>query len=195
MSESISQIFALSFVFLLGVIAGALGEMYFGKRRSEKSVEQTPEPMPPIAQPPIREVKNEMPAHGVVVEQSMPVVKNDIGEKEVEPALPPPDDLPRYVPAPIAATAPSITPPAGKNEVQKPQKQLSIAEQVDEILQELQRFSTSSLPSVSLMDDGHQGVQVKVGSKYYAGIDAVAEPEAKELIRRAVQEWERRSSK
>ncbi len=193
MSESISQIFAFSFVFLLGVIAGALGEMYFGKRRSEKPVEPTPEPTPGVQSPPAREIKNET-AVQMPGEQPVLAVESDIAEEEAEPALPPPEDLPRYVAPPISV-APPIAPPVVKNEVQKPQMQLSIAEQVDEILQELQRFSTSSLPPVSLMDDGHQGVQVKVGNSSYAGIDAVPQEEVKALIRRAVQEWERRSSK
>ncbi|MCE1254955.1 MAG: hypothetical protein LWX83_15585 [Anaerolineae bacterium] len=185
MSEIISQIFGFSFIFLLGVIVGALGEMYFGKRNAAKN-----SPGTVAAQPPVYQQPEKIPTMGMDVP---PPLKTEVNEPEPEPALPPPEEKMRYV----STVKPQVPPAAqpAKNDPKIVQKPLSIAEQVDEILEELQRFSNTSLPPVSLMDDGHQGVLVKVGGDVYPGIEAVPQAEVKELIRRAVQEWERRSSK
>ena len=45
----------------------------------------------------------------------------------------------------------------------------------------MQKFSTTGLPTVSLIDDGHQGVTVKVGNQSYSSIEAVPDQFAQEL--------------
>jgi hypothetical protein len=197
-AQIFSQLFSYSFIFLLGVIVGAWAEMYFDKRQArnkenaggiEPSVQEplsVPAPAQMAAEP-----AQEKPSSREVLE--VPVDRNALQEEIVEPALPPP---PAIHPSSAPSSAAQYKQPAPAIVVvEEKAKELSIAEQIDEILEELQRFSGSSLPIVSLKDDGHQGVIVKVGNKIYPGIDAIPDQEVKELIRTAVTEWERRSAR
>jgi hypothetical protein len=207
-AQVISQIFSYSFIFLLGVIVGAWAELYFDKRQARKK-ENVKETAAPLAQ---ETVSAPVPTQEISTSQEMPFSRESMDvpldriprqEEVVEPALPPPPVIDRSTSRP--SSAPEVVPsPQNKQPVPaivvvedgtKAARQLSIAEQIDEILEELQRFTTSSLPAVSLKDDGYQGVLVKVGNKMYPGIDAIPDQEVKDLIRKAVTEWERRSAR
>jgi hypothetical protein len=187
-TQIVSQIFSYSFVFLLGVIVGALGEMYFDKRHARQHTDAV-EPSGSYQDENVS--LTPLPQDRLDVPVAQPVMEP---EEIVEPALPPPPVLnqpaiqpsyPEYAPVPLIL----------KEDSKKVIKQQSIAEQIDEILEELQKFSNSPLPPVSLKDDGRQGVIVKVGANVYPGIDAIPDAEVKALISKAVAEWERRSAR
>ena len=173
LTQIIPQIFSYAFVFLLGLILGALGEMYWDRRSGKPKTQ--PDEAPLLARIEIPQINVDLPA-------SVPQAA----------AAPAPTVLDR----PVVMAVPNPTPAKPtKEEVKKPHKTLSIVEEVDEILQELQKFSQNSQSNISLMDDGKHGVTVKVGNQTYPGIDAVTDPEAQILLKKAVTEWERRSTR
>ena len=68
----------------------------------------------------------------------------------------------------------------------------SIAEQIDEILQEMLENSPLRTRAIRLMELPNKGMVVMVGLNQYEGIDAVPDEDVKHLLRSAVAEWERR---
>jgi len=174
-TQLISTIFSYAFVFLLGLILGAVGELAWSGRFAK-----THPPIEPVSPQRI----------------DIPQITVDLpgnprpNEAQVENIPNPPVQVNAPVP-----TAPPITPVIVKEDPKKPAKALTIVEQVDEILQELQKFQDARKPNISLADDGKQGVIVKVGVQTFPGIDAVTDVEAQGMIRQAVTEWERRSTR
>lgn len=83
---------------------------------------------------------------------------------------------------------------APANELEIPmeanKKQLTIVEQIDEILQKLVIGTSLEKRGLFLQDDLHNGVLVYVGSEKFDGVEAVPYPEAQSLIREAVAQWE-----
>ena len=73
--------------------------------------------------------------------------------------------------------------------------QKSMAEQVDEILQEMISTSSQSHCSVKITQDPHGGIMVLLNGWQYSGLDSVPDVEIKALIRAAAAEWERRSER
>lgn len=70
----------------------------------------------------------------------------------------------------------------------------SIAEQIDEILQEMLEKSTLRSKAIRLLELPQKGMVVMVGLDQYQGVEAVPDEEIRNLIRSAVTEWERRVS-
>ena len=89
-------------------------------------------------------------------------------------------------PVPIGVVSP-ITPSKGS---EKHKRQLSIVEQVDEILQELLETSPLKEQNIRLTEMPNKGVTVWVGNEYYEGINAVPDESIKRIIRLAVKNWE-----
>ena len=72
-------------------------------------------------------------------------------------------------------------------------KEVSIPEQIDEILQQkLEEFGVSGR-NIRIIEDLNHNVIFQVDQKSYTGIDTVDDPEAASLIRQAISEWEKRS--
>jgi hypothetical protein len=69
----------------------------------------------------------------------------------------------------------------------------SIVAQIDEILQELLPLSPLANKNIKLTEDPEQGVTVWVDNESYSGVDGVPDPDVRALLRKAAQEWERRS--
>lgn len=69
----------------------------------------------------------------------------------------------------------------------------SIVEQIDEILQELLPFTPLANKIIKLTEDPKQGVAVWVDNQRYVGVDGVPDPDVRALLRKAAQEWEKRS--
>ncbi len=98
----------------------------------------------------------------------------------------------------------SVAPPKGKEEdsadvvpplvppktVEKHKRQLSIVEQVDEVLQELLEGSALKGKNIRLTELPNKGVTVWVGNEYFDSIDAVYDEDVKQIIRQAVKKWE-----
>jgi len=107
-------------------------------------------------------------------------------------ALPPLQPQPeRSRPNPVDLLARAL-----KTEVPAPEP-LSIAAQVDEIVQEMlsdPSQSSAGLRSkgVRLMDLPGKGMVVMVGLEQYEGVEAVPDPEVQALLRAAVARWEQK---
>lgn len=131
------------------------------------------------------------------------------------PAAPPPA-TPAPVPAPpptVLAPAPVVKPAAIapsapeikrtglltsfmhilQSDVKSPDKLKSIAEQVDEILQE--QLATTPLRDrgIRLADDPSGGLLIWVGLEKYEGVEQVNDPAIVEAIKAAVAEWRQRT--
>jgi hypothetical protein len=85
---------------------------------------------------------------------------------------------------------PSLVPP---KTAEKHKQQLSIVEQVDEVLQELLDSSLLNGRNIRLTELPNKGVTVWVGNEYYDGINAVPDEDVKRIIRQAVKKWEESS--
>lgn len=70
----------------------------------------------------------------------------------------------------------------------------SIAEQIDEILQEKLLDSPLAERAIRLMEMPDKSIAVMIGLTKYAGLEAVPEEEIRSLIRSSVAEWERRTA-
>jgi len=80
----------------------------------------------------------------------------------------------------------------GLSSVQEPPK--SIAAQIDEILQEMLEGSPMASRGIRLMEFPNRGLVVMVGLDQYEGVDLVPDDDIRQLIRSAVEEWERRNT-
>ena len=74
--------------------------------------------------------------------------------------------------------------------IEKHKRQMSIVEQVDDILQELLESSPMAETQIRLTEMPNKGVIVWVGNEYYEGINAVPDEDVKRIIRQAVKKWE-----
>jgi hypothetical protein len=68
---------------------------------------------------------------------------------------------------------------------------LSITEQISEILDELIAKTDVQEKNIKLIENADHGVDVFVGLEKFPGVDAVPYPQVRELIRTAVQLWEK----
>ena len=92
----------------------------------------------------------------------------------------------------LPATAVTVTPvPPAK----APQKQKSIVEQIDDILQEKLESSPACNKGVRLVEDPKLGVAVWIGLERFNGVDAVVDPDVIAVLKAAVAEWEHRAGK
>jgi hypothetical protein len=124
--------------------------------------------------------------------------------KMESPVTPPPVQTPPPPPAPIPTIGvqPAVPPAtyiaavsAMPKPVAEPAKKqaVSMVEQIDEILQELVHRSDNPNRRIKLVEERNQGVIVWVDQDHFNGIDAVTNDSARELIRAAAKEWERRT--
>jgi alkanesulfonate monooxygenase SsuD/methylene tetrahydromethanopterin reductase-like flavin-dependent oxidoreductase (luciferase family) len=112
-------------------------------------------------------------------------------------------DSPEMQPAPIPQTpetAASFAAPNLEEAVEGkgagkalPEKPKSIVEQINDILQDNLKTHPALTKGIRLTEDPREGVIVWVGLEHYAGVDAVTDPEVKEVLKAAVMEWERRT--
>ncbi len=121
------------------------------------------------------------------------------------PTRPPTGPLtaPKKTPTgPLSAPEPAVRPvevslPAALAEepakAAKPSKPLSIVEQINDILQEMIKDTPLANRMLRLVEDPREGVVVWVGMTHYPGVDSVPDPEIKAALRKAANEWERRT--
>jgi hypothetical protein len=140
-------------------------------------------------------VSNPPPAAAPVTTPPPPVMR-------AAPASTPPAPQPYAVqtpapaaplrPAPVVSNARGVTPlagkPVGKEEVVPAPK--SIVMQIEDILQDMIAGTPMETRGIHLTEDPVRGVRVQVGVQFFDGIDAVADPEVKATIRKAVETWE-----
>jgi hypothetical protein len=108
---------------------------------------------------------------------------------------------PQETPSPISPAPKPVrgavqSPPKEKEQAGKPPvadspADKSIVMQIEDILQDMLAGTPLERRKIHLSEDPRRGVIVQVGTEYYEGIDAVADPEIKGLIQSAVHEWEK----
>ncbi|HEX9019390.1 MAG TPA: hypothetical protein VF806_09390 [Anaerolineaceae bacterium] len=91
--------------------------------------------------------------------------------------------------APVSSVAKAAAAPKEATEPEVGNK--SIVMQIEDILQEMIEGTPLEQRGIHLLEDPIKGVIVHVGLDRYEGIEAVTDPEAKSVIRAAVQEWEK----
>jgi len=113
------------------------------------------------------------------------------------PTPPPPTPISAIGTQSIAPPVPykALTPVPASKPISEPTKKpaASMVEQIDEILQEIIQRSDNPARRIKLVEERNQGVIVWVGQDHFNGIDAVTDDSARELIRAAAKEWERRA--
>ena len=67
---------------------------------------------------------------------------------------------------------------------------MPIIDQINEVLKDILANSPEKQRGISLVDNGHAGVQVWIGAERFNGIDVIPYPEVKKLIQAAVARWE-----
>ncbi len=98
------------------------------------------------------------------------------------------EPAPRQEEIPLPATMPEEAPKPPK--VAKP---LSIVDQINDILQETIQDTPLAGRMIRLVEDPREGVVVWIGLEHFPGVDAVPDPEVKAALRKAANEWERRT--
>lgn len=106
---------------------------------------------------------------------------------EIQPTPIPSAKIKEDVPAEVVPPLPPL-----KN-AEKHQRQKSIVEQVDEILQDLLETSPIQGKNIRLMELPDKGVIVWVENENFDGIDSVPDEEVKQMIKQAVKQWEKSS--
>jgi hypothetical protein len=107
----------------------------------------------------------------------------------------PPEPIPAVIPVqpskPPVVARPQINGVPVVEPAKKPAG--SMVEQIDDILQEIIKASDHPTRRVKLVEEKQDGVIVWVEQEHFIGIDAVTDQSAKDLIRAAVKEWDRRT--
>jgi hypothetical protein len=152
--------------------------------------------VPNAVQPPA--YKPTMVAAGTPVKTDpLPAPKYGLSPDPVQATPPPPVPISTLGSQPIVPPAPYAvpTPATASKPVSEPVKKqaVSMVEQIDEILQEIIQQSVNPTRRIKLMEERNQGVIVWVDQEHFNGIDAVTDESARELIRAAAKEWERRA--
>ena len=86
-----------------------------------------------------------------------------------------------------------VAPLAPLKNAEKHQRQKSIVEQVDEVLQDLLESSPLPGKNIRLTEMPDKGVIVWVENENFDGIDSVPDEEVKQMIKQAVKKWEKSS--
>ncbi len=90
---------------------------------------------------------------------------------------------------PISALVSSL-----QNEIKAPETPDSLAGQVNQILQEKLLNSPLANRGIRITEAPDHTLAVWVGLEHYSGLEAVPDPEVRQLIQSAVQEWGKRMS-
>ncbi len=83
--------------------------------------------------------------------------------------------------------------PEETSKTPKAARPLSIVEQINDILQDTIKDTPLAGRMIRLVEDPREGVVVWIGLEHFPGVDAVPDPEVKAALRKAANEWERRT--
>lgn len=95
------------------------------------------------------------------------------------------------VTAPAAGISPIATPIATPAEEPVPQENLSLARQIDAILQKRLASAPLAARRIYIRDLLSGGVEFVVDGKSYHGVDEIPDAQVQAIIRTAISEWER----
>lgn len=120
------------------------------------------------------------------LEKNLQEAQNWLGVESKKESVP----TPKVKEVDSTDVVPPLVPP---KTAEKHKRQLSIVEQVDEVLQDLLASSPLKGKNIRLTELPNKGVTVWVGNEYYDGINAVPDEDVKRIIRQAVKKWEESS--
>lgn len=120
------------------------------------------------------------------LEKNLQEAQNWLGVESKKESVP----TPKVKEVDSTDVVPPLVPP---KTAEKHKRQLSIVEQVDEVLQDLLVSSPLKGKNIRLTELPNKGVTVWVGNEYYDGINAVPDEDVKRIIRQAVKKWEESS--
>jgi hypothetical protein len=124
------------------------------------------------------------------------------GSSELAPDNHPPAELNYHHDSPVWSVKPVSMNPVNalfsalsvENQQALPRNLLSLAEQIDEILQEKIRHTQLAHRGIRLVTGMDNSLVVWVGLNKYENLENVAEAEIRTAIQEAVQEWEKRTA-
>ncbi|MCU0484796.1 MAG: hypothetical protein MUC85_01675 [Anaerolineales bacterium] len=102
------------------------------------------------------------------------------------PAIPVEFEKPSMNPADVIIRAAQ----AGQPRAEPPK---SLVEQIDGVLQEILQQSPLPVGEIHLAENADLGLEVRVGSQRYDGIEAVPDAQVRQAIRNAIAEWQKRA--
>jgi hypothetical protein len=156
-------------VFFVGYFIG-LAEAYIKQKSKDNKKALEEKEASTVLPPPGLQVATTIP--GLPLDQAGPE------QPKTEPALIPP------------VTPASLVPPILDKTVKSGN---SMVFQINEILQTHLAGTPLANQGIRLQEALHGGVLVYIGLEKYEGIDAVPNPEIKDLIRQSVAEWEKQA--
>jgi hypothetical protein len=118
------------------------------------------------------------------LEKNLVEAQNWLGV-EIKPTPVPSAKIKEEVPTEV------VPPLAPLKNAEKHQRQKSIVEQVDEVLQDLLESSPLPGKNIRLMEMPDKGVIIWVENENFEGIDSVPDEEVKQMIKQAVKKWEK----
>jgi hypothetical protein len=136
------------------------------------------------------------------VESPAPMVDTPIPEQVAQPVAQPAHSS--VMVQPVVQAPVEVAKPAGglidgivravQADVRDPIRIKSIAEQIDDVLQEQMKTSPLEKRGIRMANDLDGGVLIWVGLDKFHGIDEIKDPEVQAAIRAAAAEWRRRTA-
>lgn len=152
-------------IFILGYAAGVLSVLWWNSRRQI----------------------DQIPTGQESVEEEAPLPEEQAVKRSRKVALP--DEK--------KTSVPSLKEKKAKKDAEKTPtivQPIDMVRAINDILQDLIRLSEEPGRVISLTPESPVGVSVWVNDKRYPDLDSVDDPSVKELVRKAVAEWERKAS-
>ena len=120
--------------------------------------------------------------------QPAPVAARAVAAEPIVPPVAQPFKSPNLVEGVTVGLANVLNPPVVKREAPK-----TIVQQINDVVQEMLAESPLAGQKIYLTEDLRRGVIVWAQGQSYEGIDSVPAGEVKDLLKRSVAEWERRT--
>ena len=174
-----------------------------------------PAPQPAAARPPLVQLWRDPPGSNLRLEleghefnhaaelspaqraQVVEILRQWVAWLGVPPAKPAatPQPAKPAAPTPVPASTPLASTPIEASADKKPSfyRPRNMVEEVDAILAEMQSDLPPNATRIKLMGDMQHGIVAWIGLDHYDGIDNIPDEAARQLVRRAVAEWERRA--
>lgn len=152
-------------IFILGFAAGVLSVLWWNSRRQIEEIPYNEEPATEEAPQPEKHINRRS-------------LKTLLQNDKKTPAISPVEKKVKK----DAEKTPAVVQPT------------DMVRAINDILQDLIRHSEKPGRVISLAPESPVGVSVWVNDKRYPDLDAVDDPSVKELVRKAVAEWERKAS-
>jgi hypothetical protein len=116
--------------------------------------------------------------------------KIDVPDMPLSELLPPPQGKPPAQPPPPAPSAPIMAEVVEGEDV-VPWEQMTIAQQIDRVLQaQLRENPAYAQRMIRIYQAPTGGIRIEADGATYNGVDEITDPEVKQIIQRAIATWE-----